>query len=42
VDINVTRKDGKTDFHFKVKKEGASEDLIKSMIDPIKKIALSA
>lgn len=41
IEIDVVRKDGKTDFRFKLRKEKTSDDLIKKVIDPVKKIVLA-
>jgi hypothetical protein len=40
IEIDVVRKDGKTDFRFALRKEMTSDELIKNVAEPIKKIVL--
>lgn len=40
IEIDIARKEGKTEFSFKLKKEKTSEELIKKVVEPISKVIL--
>ena len=40
LEIDVDRKNGKTSFRFRLRKQAAGSDLIKDVIDPVKRIVL--
>lgn len=38
IEIDIARKEGKTEFSFKLKKEKTSDDLIKKVVEPVSKV----